>query len=58
MLLPVGMLEMIDDTEVDHKIVAVPLRNPRFDQTITMDESPDNVSPPVPGALQCHLFYV
>jgi inorganic pyrophosphatase len=40
---PVGMLEMIDDAEVDHKIIAVPLRNPRFDQIRMMDEIPDHV---------------
>jgi len=29
---PVGMLEMIDQQEPDQKILAVPNRNPRFDQ--------------------------
>lgn len=40
---PVGMLDMIDDAELDHKIIAVPLRNPRFDQIQEMEEIPEHV---------------
>jgi len=40
---PIGMLEMIDESETDHKFLAVPLWNPCFDQIRTMDEIPDHV---------------
>lgn len=40
---PVGMLEMVDESEIDHKIIAVPVRNPRFDQIRAMEEVPDHV---------------
>lgn len=35
---PVGYLEMMDQDEPDQKILAVPNRNPRFDQIHTMDQ--------------------
>src|SRR6185295_14173008 len=35
---PVGMLEMVDQDEQDQKILAVPNRNPRFDQIHTIDQ--------------------
>ena len=35
---PVGMLEMVDQSEPDQKILAVPNRNPRFDQIHTIDQ--------------------
>ena len=35
---PVGMLDMVDDDEPDQKILAVPYRNPRFDQIHTIDQ--------------------
>ena len=35
---PVGVLHMVDQTEVDHKILAVPNRNPRFDSIHTVDQ--------------------
>jgi len=35
---PVGMLEMVDQNEPDQKILAVPNRNPRFDQIHTIDQ--------------------
>ncbi len=35
---PVGVLHMIDGTEKDQKILAVPNRNPRFDSIHTIDE--------------------
>src|SRR5215471_7407539 len=37
---PVGLLEMIDRSEADHKILAVPVRNPRFDQMRAMEDVP------------------
>jgi inorganic pyrophosphatase len=40
---PVGMLEMVDEAEIDHKILAVPVRNPRFDQVRNLDDLPDHV---------------
>jgi len=35
---PVGVLNMIDGSEKDQKILAVPNRNPRYDQIHTMDQ--------------------
>ncbi len=35
---PVGMLDMVDNDEQDQKILAVPNRNPRFDQIHTIDQ--------------------
>lgn len=35
---PVGILNMVDNDERDQKILAVPTRNPRFDQIHTMDQ--------------------
>src|SRR5260370_5028821 len=35
---PVGILEMRDQEEADQKILAVPTRNPRYDQIHTMDQ--------------------
>ena len=35
---PVGVLNMIDNEEGDQKILAVPTKNPRYDQIHTMDQ--------------------
>jgi len=35
---PVGMLEMVDQNEPDQKVLAVPNRNPRFDQIQTISD--------------------
>lgn len=35
---PVGILNMIDQHEKDQKILAVPNRNPRYDEVDTMDQ--------------------
>jgi inorganic pyrophosphatase len=35
---PVGVLNMQDGEEADQKILAVPTRNPRYDQIHTMDQ--------------------
>jgi inorganic pyrophosphatase len=35
---PVGILNMLDAQELDQKILAVPTRNPRYDQIHTMDQ--------------------
>jgi len=35
---PVGVLNMVDGDEQDQKILAVPTRNPRYDQIHTMDQ--------------------
>jgi len=35
---PVGMLEMLDQNEPDQKILAVPVRNPRFDSIHTIEQ--------------------
>ncbi len=35
---PVGILNMMDNDERDQKVLAVPTRNPRYDQIHTMDQ--------------------
>jgi inorganic pyrophosphatase len=35
---PVGILNMVDNAEKDQKVIAVPNRNPRYDQVHTMDQ--------------------
>ena len=35
---PVGLLDMVDQDELDQKILAVPNRDPRFDQIHTIDQ--------------------
>lgn len=40
---PVGVLDMTDEAEVDHKILAVPTRNPRFDQIRSIEEIPEHL---------------
>jgi inorganic pyrophosphatase len=35
---PVGVLHMIDESEKDQKVLAVPNRNPRFDSIHTIDQ--------------------
>ncbi|MBI5085807.1 MAG: inorganic diphosphatase [Acidobacteria bacterium] len=35
---PVGVLDMVDREEEDQKVIAVPTRNPRYDQIHTMDQ--------------------
>ena len=36
---PIGMLDMVDQDEPDQKVVAVPLREPRYDQIHTIDQT-------------------
>ncbi len=38
MVRPVGILNMIDSSERDQKVLAVPTRNPRFEQIHTIDQ--------------------
>ncbi len=35
---PVGILNMVDNDEHDQKVLAVPTKNPRYDQIHTMDQ--------------------
>lgn len=35
---PVGILNMVDNKEGDQKVLAVPVKNPRYDQIHTMDQ--------------------
>jgi inorganic pyrophosphatase len=35
---PVGLLNMMDNSERDQKVLAVPTRNPRYDQIHTLDQ--------------------
>ncbi len=38
MVRPVGILNMIDSEERDQKVLAVPMRNPRYEQIHTIDQ--------------------
>ncbi|HWQ54120.1 MAG TPA: inorganic diphosphatase [Bryobacteraceae bacterium] len=38
MVRPVGLLDMVDQDEPDQKILAVPVRDPRYDQVHTIDQ--------------------
>jgi inorganic pyrophosphatase len=38
MVRPVGILNMIDSSERDQKVLAVPTRNPRYEQIHTIDQ--------------------
>ena len=40
---PVGILDMVDNAEVDHKILAVPVRNPRYDQIGNIQDVPAHI---------------
>lgn len=40
---PIGLLRMADEKGADEKILAVPERNPRFDEMRTVDEVPPHV---------------
>jgi len=40
---PLGILEMEDQQETDRKILAVPMRNPRYDQMRDMSDVPPHV---------------
>lgn len=40
---PLGILQMEDNQETDLKILAVPLRNPRYDQMVGMEDVPAHV---------------
>jgi inorganic pyrophosphatase len=35
---PIGIMDMIDQDQTDQKILAVPNRNPRYDEIHTMDQ--------------------
>jgi inorganic pyrophosphatase len=35
---PVGVLNLVDNEETDQKVIAVPTRNPRYDQVHTIDQ--------------------
>jgi inorganic pyrophosphatase len=39
---PLGILDMVDDSESDRKILAVPARDPHFDQICDVDGLPDH----------------
>ncbi len=40
---PLGILEMEDNAAIDRKVLAVPVRNPRYDQIRRIDEVPIHV---------------
>lgn len=40
---PVGVLELVDQTTTDHKIIAAPLKDPRFEQVNTIQDLPPHV---------------
>jgi inorganic pyrophosphatase len=35
---PIGVLNMVDADEMDQKVIAVPTKNPRYDQIYTIDQ--------------------
>ena len=40
---PVGMLDMVEESTYDHKVLAVPERSPRFEQVQNLDDVPAHV---------------
>lgn len=40
---PLGILEMEDNQAIDRKVLGVPLRNPRYDQMLEMEDVPTHV---------------
>jgi len=40
---PVGMLDMVEESQYDHKILAVPERSPRYDQIRNLNDVPPHV---------------
>ena len=40
---PVGMLDMLEESKYDHKILAVPERSPRYEQMRGLDDVPPHV---------------
>ncbi len=40
---PVGVLDLVDQTTTDHKIIAVPVKDPRFEQVTTIQNLPPHV---------------
>jgi inorganic pyrophosphatase len=40
---PVGILDMVDSAEVDHKILAIPVRNPRYDRIGNIQDVPAHI---------------
>ena len=41
---PIGVLELIDQTASDHKIIAVPVKDPRFEQVATIEDLSPHVT--------------
>ena len=40
---PVGVLELVDQTTTDHKVIAAPLKDPRFERIQTIQDLPPHV---------------
>jgi inorganic pyrophosphatase len=40
---PVGVLDLVDQTTTDHKVIGVPLKDPRFEQVSTIRDLPPHV---------------
>jgi inorganic pyrophosphatase len=40
---PIGVLDLIDQTTTDHKIIAVPLKDPRFERINAIQDLPPHV---------------
>ena len=41
---PIGVLDLIDQTTTDHKIIAAPVRDPRFERMQTIEDLPPHVT--------------
>jgi inorganic pyrophosphatase len=41
---PIGVLHLIDQTTTDHKIIAIPLKDPRFERMRTIEDLPPHVT--------------
>ncbi len=40
---PIGIMEMVDSGEVDNKILAVPVADPRFKDVLSLDDLPQHI---------------
>lgn len=40
---PIGVLDLIDQTTTDHKIIAAPVKDPRFERILTIQDLPPHV---------------
>ena len=41
---PIGIIKMVDDDETDEKIIAIPIKDPRYNEYKDIHELPDHIS--------------